>query len=59
VLTLADVQVSPMHIVDMNEFTLVCFWIEWQQFNVRQKFEAQRKVQKLYWCSEKRKSDAF
>jgi hypothetical protein len=36
-LTVADVNVLPMGIVDSNKFALVCFWIELWRLLVRQK----------------------
>jgi hypothetical protein len=39
-LTAADVKVSPVCIADATVFTLVCFWIELQQFLFRQKYHS-------------------
>jgi hypothetical protein len=35
--TVVNVKVFTVHIVDVIEFSLVCFWIELRQFLVRQK----------------------
>jgi hypothetical protein len=36
--TAVDVKVLLMYIVNAIEFTLVCFWTEFRQFIVRQKY---------------------
>jgi len=38
--TVVDVKVFPMCIVDTTEFTLVCYWIELQQFLARQTYHS-------------------
>jgi hypothetical protein len=48
-LTVVDVKVFPMCIADVTEFTSVIFWIELQQFLVRQKYHS---LESLYqFCS--------
>jgi hypothetical protein len=47
--TIVDAKVFPKRIVDAIEFTLVCFWIELQQFLIRQKYYS---LESLYlFCS--------